>query len=183
MSLDALTLYKLMILYMLDRAAFALTNAQITEFFLSRSYTNYFSLQEALHDLADTELILVEQVRNSSYYNLSASGKETLFYFENRISPAICKDIDEFLDKHSYALKHENEITADYYQKSRDCYEVRCVIRSKDELLSGITMNVTDEEQAITICDNWKIHYDTIYEFLIRQLMLRGGEEDISEDE
>ena len=45
MSMDALTLYKLMILYMLDRAAFALTNAQISEFFLSRSYTNYFSFR------------------------------------------------------------------------------------------------------------------------------------------
>ena len=174
MSMDALTLYKLMILYMLDRAAFALTNAQISEFFLSRSYTNYFSLQEALHDLADTELILVEQVRNSSYYNLSASGKETLYYFENRISPAIREDIDDLLLKHSYELKHENEITADYYQKSKDCFEVRCVIRSKDELLSGITMNVTDVQQAITICDNWKNRYDTIYEFLIRQLMLKG---------
>lgn len=183
MSLDALTLYKLMILYMLDRAAFALTNAQITEFFLSRNYTNYFSLQEALHDLEDTELVLVEHVRNSSYYNLSASGKETLYYFENRISPAIREDIDAFLAKHSYALKHENEITADYYQKSRDCYEVRCVIRSKDELLSGITMNVTDEEQAVTICNNWKLRYDTIYEFLIRQLMLGGIEEDTPEDE
>ncbi len=178
MSMDALTLYKLMILYMLDRAAFALTNAQISEFFLSRSYTNYFSLQEALHDLADTELILVEQVRNSSYYNLSASGKETLYYFENRISPAIRDDIDDFLSRHSYELKHENEITADYYQKSKDCYEVRCVIRSKDELLSGITMNVTDEQQAITICDNWKSRYDTIYEFLIRQLMLKSDPDD-----
>jgi DNA-binding PadR family transcriptional regulator len=176
MSTDAMTLYKLMILYMLDKAAFALTNAQITEFFLSKGYTNYFSLQEAINDLTDTELILVEQIRNSSYYNLSASGKETLFYFGNRIASGIRDDIDDFLSRHSYALKHENEITADYYQKSKDCYEVTCVIRSKDELLSGITMNVTDEQQAITICDNWKERYDTIYEFLIQQLMLRGGD-------
>lgn len=57
MSQDTLMLYKLMVLYMLNKVDFPLTNSQISEFILDKGYTNYFTLQQALHDLSDTELI------------------------------------------------------------------------------------------------------------------------------
>ena len=46
MSTDATTLYKLMVLYMLDKVNFPLSNSQIADFMLDRQYTNYFTLQE-----------------------------------------------------------------------------------------------------------------------------------------
>ena len=45
---DPITLYKLMILYMLDHVNFPLTNSQLTDFFLDHEYTTYFTLQQAL---------------------------------------------------------------------------------------------------------------------------------------
>ena len=48
MSTEALTLYKLIVLYMLNKVNFPLTNAQISEFVLGREYTTYFTLQEAV---------------------------------------------------------------------------------------------------------------------------------------
>ena len=45
MSQDTLMLYKLMVLYMLNKVDFPLTNSQISEFILDKGYTNYFSLQ------------------------------------------------------------------------------------------------------------------------------------------
>ena len=47
---DALTLYKLIILYMLDRVDFPLTNSQISEFILDKGYTDYFKLQQAISE-------------------------------------------------------------------------------------------------------------------------------------
>lgn len=44
---EPFTLYKLIILYMLDRVDFPLTNSQISSFLLDRGYTNYFTLQQA----------------------------------------------------------------------------------------------------------------------------------------
>ena len=38
---EPLTLYKLMILYMLKQVKFPLSNAQISEFFLDKEYTTY----------------------------------------------------------------------------------------------------------------------------------------------
>lgn len=48
---DPITLYKLMILYMLDHVNFPLTNSQLTDFFLDHEYTTYFTLQQALNEL------------------------------------------------------------------------------------------------------------------------------------
>ena len=45
MAQDAFTLYKLIILYMLERAKLPLTNAQISDFILENDYTNYFNIQ------------------------------------------------------------------------------------------------------------------------------------------
>ena len=51
MNQDTLMLYKLMVLYMLNKVDFPLTNSQISEFILDREYTNYFHLQQALSEL------------------------------------------------------------------------------------------------------------------------------------
>ena len=42
---EPLTLYKLIILYMLDKVNFPLTNSQISEFTLDKGYTTYFHIR------------------------------------------------------------------------------------------------------------------------------------------
>ena len=53
---EPFTLYKLIILYMLDRVDFPLTNSQISSFLLDRGYTNYFTLQQAFSELEEANL-------------------------------------------------------------------------------------------------------------------------------
>lgn len=48
---ESLTLYKLIVLYMLEKVDFPLTNAQISGFILDKGYTTYFHLQQALSEL------------------------------------------------------------------------------------------------------------------------------------
>ena len=42
---ETFTLYKLIILYMLNKVDFPLTTSQISEFILDEGYTSYFKLQ------------------------------------------------------------------------------------------------------------------------------------------
>ena len=51
MQSDTFMLYKLMILYILSRVDFPLTNAQLTAFILEKEYTNYFNIQRAISEL------------------------------------------------------------------------------------------------------------------------------------
>ena len=56
----AFKLYKLIILYMLSRIDFPLTNSQISEFVLEQGYTNYFKLHQILGELVEDRLIRKE---------------------------------------------------------------------------------------------------------------------------
>ncbi len=48
---ETYTLYKLIVLYMLDKVDFPLTTSQISEFILEKEYTTYFKLQETLAEM------------------------------------------------------------------------------------------------------------------------------------
>ena len=78
MNQDTLMLYKLMVLYMLNKVDFPLTNSQISEFILDRDYTDYFQLQKVLSELVETELLRKRTISNSSYYEITEEGKKTL---------------------------------------------------------------------------------------------------------
>ena len=60
------TLYKLMALYMLNKVNFPLTNSQLTQFFLDKEYTTYFTLQQVLSELCESNLIKSRQVGTST---------------------------------------------------------------------------------------------------------------------
>ena len=68
---DTLSLYKLIILKMLEQVEYPLTNSQITEFILDKEYTNYFTVQQALSEMDETGLVNVTTKRNNSLYHLT----------------------------------------------------------------------------------------------------------------
>lgn len=107
---SSFTLYKLIILYMLQNVNFPLSNTQISDFILEKEYTNYFHLQEALSELQDTKLIEIEKVRNTSYYHMTEEGSKTLSFFENEISPEIREEIDRYMKEHSYELRKKRPL-------------------------------------------------------------------------
>ena len=74
---EAFKLYKLIILYMLDKVDFPLTNSQISEFILNEGYTTYFKLQQALSELLDSGFIREESTHTRTFYHLTA---DTIFH-------------------------------------------------------------------------------------------------------
>ena len=78
MLTEPMTLYKLMNLYMLKQVNFPLTNAQLTNFFTEHEYTTYFTLQQALNELEDAGLVHKEASHNSTRYDITREGEETL---------------------------------------------------------------------------------------------------------
>ena len=97
MQQETLTLYKLIILFMLDKVDFPLTNAQISDFILEKGYTNYFHIQQSVSALQDNDFITTETIRNSSYLRITDAGREVLGYCLSDISPTIQKEIMDYL--------------------------------------------------------------------------------------
>ena len=106
---ETFTLYKLIVLYMLDRVDFPLTTSQISEFILDKGYTTYFRLQSALAELTDSGLLKIELTHNRTLYNLTEEGAATINYFRNKISPEIRQEIDNFINEKKYDLKEKTD--------------------------------------------------------------------------
>ena len=159
---SSFTLYKLIILYMLQNVNFPLSNTQISDFILEKEYTIYFHLQEAL--------IEIEKVRNTSYYHMTEEGSKTLSFFENEISPEIREEIDRYMKEHSYELRKKASVVADYYKTAGDDYEVRCQARERKTTIFEIVVTVPSEEAAKKICSNWENRSQKIYASIMNEL-------------
>lgn len=168
---EAQTLYKLIILSMLDRVDFPLTNAQISDFILTKEYTNYFTLQQVLAELVETDLAEENTVRNSTYYQMTEKGKETLNYFGHMVSAAIHEDMDKYFKDNAIALRDEMSVKADYYENNHEEYSVRLRVMEKDSALIDLTLSVPTEGQANSICDNWKKKNQKLYAYLMQELL------------
>lgn len=171
MITDPMTLYKFMVLYMLSRVSFPLTNSQIAQFMLDKEYTNYFTLQEVLNDLSKDNFIQEVTYRNATQYLLTEEGLETISYFPTVISEAIKKDINEFLKENKYELKNEVGTTAHYYRSENKDYIVCCQVKEGNNPLIELKVSVPVEEQADTMCSKWKDASEDIYSYIIHKLM------------
>lgn len=168
---ESLTLYKLIVLYMLDKVNFPLTESQITDFILGKEYTTYFSLRQAISELIDADLVKVEAFRNSSHYHITEEGRNTLEYFGNKISPTIVVEINEYLKTNQYSLLDEVSTTADYYKTTNNDYAVECKVKEKHTDLISLTLTVPTKDQANAICNNWKLESQEVYSYLMDKLM------------
>ena len=65
MSSKYLTLYKMIILYMLKRCDVPLSKSQIYDFILEKEYTTFLTLQEVFSELASSELVIEKTMGNS----------------------------------------------------------------------------------------------------------------------
>ena len=167
---DPLTLYKLIVLYMLNRVSFPLTAAQISDFILTREYTNFLTLQQVIRELTDTGLVDARTVRNRTQLLLTKDGKQTLDFFSQQISASIRQGIDEYLKENEMELRNEVSILADYYKSTSGEYEAHLKAKEGNVTLVDLIISVPVEETAAAICDNWQKKNQEIYQYLIEQL-------------
>ena len=177
MAADSYTLYKLILLYMLDNLDFPLTNSQISEFILEKGYTDYFTLQQTIYDLQSSELILSENVRNSTRYIITEAGRETISMFGSKLPTPIKDDIMMFFETKKYQLRKEIDLQADYYPIDKE-YMVHCLIKEKKSTLLELKLNVVTKEQAVSICDRWQKDSEEIYNYLVQKMILSAANEE-----
>ncbi len=169
--MDGLFLYKIIILYMLDRIdEYTLTNTQLASFILDRGYTNMFNIHESLSEMIDSGFISVSTIRDTQHYKITNLGEEALFYFENRLPDPIKKDILDYFKEEKINLKNESEIYADYYPNDNQEYTVECIIKERKDTLMNLKFNVPTKGLAISICDSWRAKSTEVYEYLMNLL-------------
>lgn len=167
----SLIVYKLIILYMLDRVDFPLSNSQISEFILNEGYTNYFKLQQVLAEMIDSGFIREESTHSRTFYHLTEEGEQTIKYFKTDLSPEIQADIEEYLREKKYDLKNEVAVKADFYRNANDEYSIRCQVIEHNAPLIDLTVTAPTEAEAETIANNWTQKNEEIYAMIMANLL------------
>jgi DNA-binding HxlR family transcriptional regulator len=165
------TVYKLIVLYMLNNSEDALTNSQLSEFILDREYTNYFHLQQAISELEESELLEKKTISNTSYYQLTEDGRNTLSYFEDELSPAIKKEVQDYLKKNGCQIEKRILAPADFYVTPQGNYDVRCRLIEKNTILMDINISAPNLEAAKSMCQKWPEKYQDIYGKIMEELL------------
>lgn len=170
MGVDSGTLYKLMILFMLNKVNFPLTNKQFSDFFLTKNYTTYFSLQEALSELTDSSFINTDILRNTTYYHILPKGEETLEFLTNQIPSGIVDDMNTYLTENNFELRNTVGTQADFYKATTNDYIVHCTIKEGKSTLIELNVAVPYPADASRMCANWESESQNIYEYIMKQL-------------
>ena len=170
MTQEPMTLYKLIILYMLDRATQPLTKAQIDDFILEKEYTNYLTLQQAIAELCEIQLISTETFHNRTQLMLTEEGKSTIALFHKQISDAIKQEVSDYLREHAIELRNEVSVTGQYQRVSYKSYETVLRATERGELLMELKILVPDEKTATAVCEQWQKKNEDIYALVMKEL-------------
>ena len=141
------TVYKLIVLYMLQNTENTLTNSQISEFILDREYTNYFHLQQAISELVEAELITMDTRSN------------------------VKQEVREYLKSTGFKAQERIVTPADYYITKQGTYSVRCQLIEKGNSLIDLNIAAPNLEAAQSICKKWSTHYQEIYGKIMEELL------------
>ena len=156
---------------MLDKVDFPLTNAQISNFMLDKDYTDYFTIQQVISELVDTEFIIPETIRQNSRYYITDSGRETLSFFGNKISNAIQHDILDYLKKNQLTLRNEVSTTSDFFESQKGEYMAHLIVKEKNSIVIELNVSVPTKEVAQKICSNWSSKSQDIYSSVLAELL------------
>ena len=160
-----------MVLYMLDQVNLPLTGSQLSEFFLGKDYSSWFTLQDVLASLEESGFVRSNHVGNSTHYEITDDGSTTLKFFSGDIFPSVKKDMDDFIAENKFRMRSEASVTADYYKPENGDFVVHCTIREGKSELFSMDVTVPDEEAARTMSVNWKTKAQSVYAFVLNNLI------------
>lgn len=168
---EAFTIYKLIILYTLNKVDSPLTLGLISDYITEHGYTNYFNVQNAFAELLDAELIACSTTYNTSYYHITDTGRETLDLFESNLSHEIRQEIDQYLKDNNHQIIDRIAVVSDYTLSDNNEYITTCALIESNHIIFETKLSVPSEEDAIRVCNNWREHSDELYSFAIKKLL------------
>ena len=164
------TVYKLSVLSLLKRSEAPLSNAEISDFFLGREYTDYFNVQKALSDLEEAGLIRSEEKDNRICYHLLPDGEDTLRYLSDKLNYDIIIDIHRYLGKEQELKERESAFESQWYEDRFSSVFVHLIHRKKGQIVFDLTLSVPNRSAAESLCLRWKEHGEELIASLLDTL-------------
>lgn len=162
---------KLVLLYIIKESPRSYSKNQLTEFILEKNYMNFFSVQQYLSELVNSEFIELLEEDNEAVYCLLEKGKIALDYFMGKIPEKVKNDLELEFQSQKIKEKKETQVLSEYYQRDDGQYVVNLKLVENEDTLFSLYLNVASEKQAELVSRSWKERTDYIYSETIKLLI------------
>lgn len=163
--------FKLLLLYIIHRFGFPISNTQLTQFILENDIMDYFMLQQFLSELKDSNFIIDEPNDKEHVLVITDAGKNTLNYFMNHIPKSKIEHIDQLLNVQKEKFILDAQVTADYIKLKDNEYLVRLKVTENNLIIVNLELGVTNNKQAKQICKKWLENTPNLYNQIINMLV------------
>lgn len=157
---------KLLVLYIMDRAAAPIDFATLTDLSLCDSGVDYFQFAEAVSELADSGHL----DQQGEFYAITDKGRRVCAAGESSLSPIIRRRCDQRLAPLNQALKRKAPVRAQVEERPQG-FDVRLFMDDDQGSLFSLTLLSPTREDAQGIADRFLAHPDRIYNGLLGALL------------
>jgi len=161
---------KLKLLYILKYINMPLTNMEITNFILDNDILDYFTLQQLLRDLCDSDFVVMSSKSGNEYYNISEAGISVLDMFGEKLPDYFLRQVEKNFSELKMEIKKNRELLGHYYKRAEEEYIVSLQVMENESIIFSLSVNVPDEDLAKNICKKWDSNPEYIFSSIIKTL-------------
>ena len=144
--------------------------SDLSDYVLFRGYMDYFSMQNYLAELCDSNLVLEVRKDGVRYYTLHPQGEEVVELFKARIPHSIREEIRDYAKNSCLDDSPLIEVDAKIEKVAEERYEVRCLVRDYDRTVLDFIKTAPDEQAAYQIRNQWLQKGMNVYWNLLKEL-------------
>ncbi len=170
--MEPVAIYKLIILYMLDRAGGEIAMPRTSTFLIENGYAaNFETLLQTYEEIAKNGFVTEKSMGGKTFLQITEEGEETLGFFASQLSDSIKQQIRNYLRDIGRELTNEEAILGEYYRSTYDDYTARLVVKENGHPIVSIDLSVPDEDTAKKAVSEWKNKSSEIYQKLLETLL------------
>jgi hypothetical protein len=170
--MEPVAIYKLIILYMLDRAGGEIAMPRTSSFLIENGYAaNFETLLQTYEEIEKNGFVNEKLMGGKTFLQITEEGEETLGFFANQLSDSIKQQIRTYLKDMGREITNEEAILGEYYRSTFDDYTVHLVVKEEGHPVVSIDLSVPDEESAKHVVASWKEKSGDMYQYIVGTLM------------
>lgn len=154
---------KVLILYVLNRLKKDVTSSDLFKIISNVNDINYFYFRQILIDLVDSKLIGSYTKDESSVFEITSEGNNSLELTIDVLPGLIKLKADTVLKNELNNIVDESSIIAEYIPENENSFTVKCKIIENNTTVFEVKTFAGSRERAKIIADNWKNNANSIY--------------------
>jgi len=163
---------QILILYVLKEIDIDTPGALLTDILLEPRMMNYFTMQSALCDLVDSQMVLsIKDSDGIPLYSCSKKGLEVLSALSDTLPSALKDTYKRRVHKEKDNIKKSIEINASHFVGNDGQIYCRCFIREGNTYVTDLRIPAVSKEEAESICENWKSNTSEVFLKVIKAML------------